>query len=184
MGLLDKLASGMAQAQAADNGAELADGTELYMKQKLFSLNDKFNICDANEQPVYEVKGNITGLNFKMNTASGEAVAEIKKKIIALTPSYEISFKSGRKASLKKKMALLKEEFNGNVDGKELQIKGDVSAYSFDVLVGGEKVGAVAKKFLAWGDTYAISFVDDSWKEIMVALVVTVDNACHSSSND
>lgn len=182
MGLFDTMAKAFVDAADADNGG-LADGTELYMDQK-HSIKDSYDIVDAEKNLVYQVKGNLTGLTFKMNAANGGEVAEIKKKLVAMSPSYEMSFGSGKKVSLKKKMALIKEEFNGTINGKTLQIKGDIAADKFEVHVDGQKIGAVAKKVLSLHDAYVISSVDDSWKEVMVALVVAIDNACHNNSDD
>lgn len=189
MGLFDKVVEkavqGMDVAKNADNKANTegmgGDGVEineLYLKQKITLLADKYSIYDGNETPVYDVKGTVTGLNYKVSTASGAQVAEIKKKLVAVTPTYDIEV-GGRKISMKKKIALLKESFTGTFDGKELNVNGDVAGFAFDIVVDGQKIGSVAKKILAWADTYAIAYVGDEWRDAVVAIVVAIDNACH-----
>lgn len=181
MGFFENFAQGFEDIKSADNGSELVDGTELYMEQKS-EINDTYDIVDADRKTVYRVNGKFTSLAFQLTTADGAVVADIKKKFMALTPTYTISFANGQNASVKKKASLVQVEANGTVDEKELQIKGDIEEDNFKVYIDGQKIGAVAKKIFASGDSYVISFTDDSWKEIMVALVVIIDNVYHSGN--
>ena len=195
MGLFDKLASfadsvnqefDRQQQQGvsalAAEGAE-ANVCELYMKQAITILGDKYSIYDVNKQEVYNIKGSITGLNFNITRADGSAVAEIKKKIVAITPEYKMVMANGKSGELKKKMALIKEEFNGKFDGQSLFIKGDIAAYSFEVELGGKVIGTVSKQLISWGDAYKIKAASEDVMDTLVTIVVAIDNACHNNND-
>lgn len=193
MGLLDKfsqtvdsvIANDYGGTIVDDKGENVIDGTELYMKEKAFTVNANYDIFDAKERSIYKVKGNLTGLGFKLKTADGVQVADIKKKMVAITPSYEVSLKNGQKATFKR--TVVDDLFLGTLNGKDIDIKRSLGRYYFEVYVGDQKIGAVAKQkyelFSKYGDMYAISFVDDSWRDFMVAFTVTVDNAYFSNDD-
>lgn len=183
MGFLDKLKEGINAAEAADLGANL-DGTKLYLKQNVTVLKDHYDVVDAEDKPVYSVQGNVIGHSFDITAADGRKVATISKKLVAVAATYDIEFANGSKASFKKKIALVKSDLNGTFDGKELTVKGDAGALEFEITVGGQKIGNVAKKLFAIGDSYVIAFEDETWKEAMVALAVAIDNAFHNDKDN
>ncbi len=51
-----------------------------YFKSKLFSLGGGFNVYDANDQQVAEVKGDWKGWNFKFLTKDGREIGTVTKK--------------------------------------------------------------------------------------------------------
>ena len=150
---------------------------EAFLKQRI-SIIDKYDIFDGDDQVMYHVAGNVTGLKFEITNTEGESVASIARKI-ALTKDCNISFINGDSIQIKKKLMAIKEEYNGLYNDQELQIKGNLTAFDFDIIVGGELVGTVDKKLAAITDTYRITAADAKWMDAVVALAVAIDSAVH-----
>lgn len=156
-------------------------GYSLYMKQKVFSIRDKYSIYSADQQPVYEVVGKITGLEFDVFERGAKCMA-IKKKLVSIMPEYKIEIGGTKVGTLRKKMKLLKVQFEGEYNGQPLAFVGDFAAYDFAVMIGGAEIGRIHKQVLSWGDTYAIDIFNPSFAQAMVATVIIIDNALHDGN--
>ncbi|MBE5847333.1 MAG: hypothetical protein E7300_06590 [Lachnospiraceae bacterium] len=177
-GVIKKLEAGETvteSAAAAPAATFTGEAIELYMKQKAISIKPKFDIFDKNQATVYHVEGDLTRHNFSIQR-NGEEVVKLKKKLVAIMPTYSIE-KDGREvASIKKKLKLTKPELNGTVCGKELKIAGDILGFDFDIQVGGTTVAHVDTDRTVWSDCYRIRIMDESMKDVVIALAIICDN--------
>lgn len=178
------IATGSAQSKvvsAANGGGETIS---YYMKERLLSIPVKYDIYDADEKPVYNVKGALTGLSYDVFRANGEQIFTIKKKI-AIMPEYVLMQGKEKIGELKKKIKLSRPEIAGEINGKQVSIKGSMMAFSFSIELDGRIVGAVDKKQMIWGDAFGVDIYDESIKDIVVAIAVICDNVIdRASSND
>lgn len=149
---------------------------KLYMRQKVFTIRDKYSICDLDETPVYYVKGNITGLGFSIQYADGSDIMTIKKKLVAITPEYTLFEGNENIGHIKKKIKLGRAEIQGEVKGQPIMIKGDMVGHSFNIFLNGKAVGNVDTARLTWGDCYSIEVLDESVKDLVVTIAVICDN--------
>ena len=172
--------SGTSKVVAADS----AEGgvTSLYMKQKIFSIRDQYSIYDMDQQPVYEVQGNLTGLSFEIRGAAGESIYTIKKKIVSITPEYTIFRGKDKVGVIKKKIKLTKPEIGGEVDGQPVTISGDMSGYHFSIDLGGKTVGSVDTVRLTWGDCYEIKSRMPEKQDAIVMIAIICDNSLKGKS--
>ena len=177
MKVIQKLESGeevTQTAEAAPANTGTGDAEALFMKQKL-SISNKFDIFDHNEETVYHVDGDVTGLSYSIKR-SGEEVLKIKKKMISVMPSYTIEKNKSEIGKLKKKMKFTNPEVNGTINGKELVIAGDLLGYDFDIQLGGTTIGHVDKDLGHWTDCFRIRIFDSSARDIMIAMAIICDN--------
>ncbi len=162
-------------AAAAPAATFTGEAIELYMKQKAISIKPKFDIFDKNQATVYHVEGDLTRHNFSISR-NGEEAVKLKKKLVAIMPTYSIEKDGKEVASVKKKLKLTKPELNGTVCGKELQIAGDIMGFDFDIRVGGATIAHVDTDRTVWSDCYRIRIMDASMKDIVIALAIICDN--------
>ncbi|MCQ2592787.1 MAG: hypothetical protein MJ188_08390 [Treponema sp.] len=154
--------------------------TKLYMKQKVFTLADEYNICTEDETPVYWVKSDLVHLNFRIEKEK-EEILSIKKKLIAVLPEYTI-FQDGQEiGTLKKKFKLTKPEINGTINGKSVSIAGDLMGNNYAIIFDGITVGAVDTQRLTWGDCYSIDVREPHLQDLVVTTAIIVDNALASA---
>ncbi len=152
-----------------------------YLKQKIFAIGDKYNIFHEDESPAYTVQSQILsiGAKLRLHDLQGNELFFIKQKI-ALLPTYEIYKGETLCAIVRKKIAFLAHKIEVESAYGNFQIDGDAFAFSFDIKLNGNFVGAISKKLLSWGDTYEINIADDQDQAFMCALVIAIDNCEHN----
>lgn len=176
--VIEKLSSGQEVLESnVKTNTVSGESIKYYMQQKVISVKDKYNICDEDQNPKYYVEGSITKLSYSVQTSSGQEIMEIKKKIVAIMPEYSIFVGKNEIGHVKKKMKLTRPEIVGDINGKELNIKGDIAGYHFNIEINGVAVGNVDTERLTWGDCYSIEVLDESMKETIIAIAVICDNA-------
>ena len=70
----------------------------LYIKQKIFSLKDKYNVCNELGEPVYSVEGELFswGAKIHLYDLNGGELYYIRQKVLTFLPDmkflWEIRF--------------------------------------------------------------------------------------------
>lgn len=159
---------------------------KLYIKQKVFSIGDSYNIYDEGQNPVFQVKQKLLALlpEFHIYAADGTELYTIKRKI-ALFAKYEIYRNSGTSTELvseiNQKFNPLNPTLHANGSMGNYEISGDLFGFSFDIKRDGAFCGSVSKVILSWGDSYELNFADNEDTTFMATLVVAIDNCLHSN---
>ena len=150
----------------------------LYLKQKLFSLHDKFSVFDANQTPVYSVEGKLVSLHSQHSiyNNAGEVVANIHKKIISLMPKFFIERPIGQTHEMKGKLALAHEVFV--IEDLGWEVKGKFLQHDYTISKDDAVLASVHQKWLSWGDVYEIT-VNEGVDEVMVLAVVLCCDILH-----
>ena len=160
------------------------------MKQKLFSLGEKFTITDEAEQDVFRVEGKWISIGKKLTfrNMDEEPLYYIKQKVFSLAPTYRIH-KGGPDgevvATVRKKLwTFLKARFNITLaDGQAMETVGNFIAHEFTISRGADVVATVSKKLMAFADKYTIDVVDGEDDAFVLVLAVVIDMVCHGSNN-
>ena len=150
----------------------------LYMEQKVFTISPKFDVFDSDKNTVYHIDGDITGHFFSIQR-DGIEVLKLKKKIGKLLSEYIIEKDSQEIASLKKKFRIVNPEVSGTVFYEELNIRGDILGFDYDILLGERTIAHIDSDSSKWvADAYRISIKDESMQDIIIALALICDNVC------
>lgn len=149
---------------------------KLYIKQKVFSWGDKFDIMNEAGEPVYSCNGEVLSLGKKLHLTdlAGNELAYIHQKLLSLLPKFYISRNGTDIATVKREFTLLKPSYK--IEGFGWQVKGDFLEHSYTILDGDRTLATVEKKWITWGDTYEIT-IDDSVDVIDALSVVLVVDA-------
>ena len=147
----------------------------LYVKQKVFSLQERFTVMDQNQQVRYRVEGSFLRIpkKFDVTDERGTQIAVIEKKLFQLLPVFAVDIVGQEHLEIKKHLTFFKARYS--VSSSSLDITGDWWNMDFEIRDGGHVVGSVHKKWISWGDTYELSFSDERYEHILVALVVAID---------
>ncbi len=172
-GVVQMLESGENVTESA--ASSLGEPVSLYMIQKALALKPKFDIVDQNNNPVYQIAGDLARVKFSI-LRNGEEVLRLRKKLVAILPEYSIEKNNTEIARIKKKLKLTNPELGGQINGKEIKIDGDLFGDDFDILVGGAVIGHVDKQLGYWSDHYRIRSFDPAMQDVMVALSIICDN--------
>lgn len=148
---------------------------QLYMKQKVFSLREKFTVKDEKERDVYFIEGSFMKIpkTFSIKDTGENEVALITRKPFSLLPTFFVDVKGERTITIKKEFTFLRSRYSMDVVG--LEVQGNWWDMDFQVLQKGTIVGKVRKKWFSWGDSYEIQIFDEALETLMIALVVAID---------
>lgn len=149
---------------------------DLYVKQKLLSLKGRFDVYDKEENPVYTVEGKLLSLHSQhtIYSATGEQLALLRQKLLALLPTFSIQLSpEGTTYEMKGRLALAREV--SVIKALDMEITGDFLQHNYRVTQRGQEVASVHQKWLAWGDTYEIHVEDGANPVLMVAIILCFD---------
>lgn len=177
LGVIKKLENGeeVYKSDAPVLAMNPEETVSLYMQQKAISLKPKFDVFDKDGNVAYHIEGELTGLSFSVQK-NGVEVLKLKKKLVAIMPEYTILKNNREIARIKKKFKLTNPELQGQINGQELKICGDLLGYDFDIQVGGAIIGHVDTDSVAWSDCYRIRSFSWETQDLIIALAIICDN--------
>ncbi len=154
----------------------------LYLKQKVFSIGDKFKVYDFNGNEKYMVEGEILTLTKKLHvcTPEGHELAFIEGKLLSFLPRFYISRNGIQIAEMVKKITFLRQEYF--IDGFNWTVNGDFLAHEYTISDGTKNIVSVSKRWMTFGDTYEIS-IADGVDEINALCAVLIIDACIERQN-
>ena len=151
---------------------------KLYMKQKVFSFTDRFTVKDELGADRYQVEGKLFSWGkqlFVYDAATGAEVAFIKQKVFSFLPRYYVFVGGVQYLEIVKEFTFLRPRYS--IFGKDWQVQGDFFAHEYSVTQNGELVVTIAKEWLTWGDTYAITIGNPADEVAALATVLAIDCA-------
>ena len=157
---------------------------KLYIKQKVFSWTDRFNITDASGREIYRAEGEFLSWGKKLHvyTSSGGEAAYIAQKIFSFLPCYYI-YRHGREvAEIVKRFTFFTPMYT--IHGLGWEIEGDFFAHNYSITDNGRTIITVRKEWFTWGDCYELDIADDTDEvnALCAALVIDCVMAAASSS--
>ena len=164
--------------------------TKLYMKQKVFSLRDRFTIKDENERDRYYVEGEIFTIGKKLHICdmAGNEVAFVQQKVLTLLPRFYVYVDGAQVAEIVKEFTFLRPRYR--IEGPGWRVEGDFWAHDYEIADAyGQPIVTVHKVWLAWGDSYELDVARREDEVQALATVLAIDcvldaaSAAASSSN-
>jgi uncharacterized protein YxjI len=158
------------------------------LKQKFFSLGDDFVIKDDEGRDAYFVDGRAFSFGDKLSfqDMDGHELAFIRQKLVAWSPTYEITRDGVLMAKVKKEFfALFHHRFTVDVPGPlDLEAEGNFTDHEYIFRRGGRTVATVSKKWFSWTDTYGVEVALGEDPVLILASAVVVDMACHPDDGE
>ncbi len=152
------------------------------IRQKIFTLTDKFCIKDEFDNERFYVNSEIFTIGKKLYLMdnAGKALYFIKQKLFNFLPVYEIYQDELLFASLKKKFTILKPKIDIDQNGTPYFISGDLWSHEFTILRNDIVVASVSKKWFAFSDSYGVDISGIENDEFIVALVICMDEIIYN----
>ena len=159
-----------------------------YLKQKVFSLTDRYKVFDENQNIIFYVKSKAFSLHNKMkfiDQASDTVIYNFRRKLFRIMPVYEmLDTDMNVIATVKRKFSFLRAKVVVEKEGMNFNIDGNYFAHSFQILNDQDEVASVTKKWLSWGDSYQVSIADDKSEAFYLALVILIDRMFHENKGN
>jgi len=146
---------------------------KLYIKQKVFSWNDKFTVKDEAGNDRYYVEGEILSLGKKLHVydAGRREVAFIRQKLISFMPRFHIEV-GGRTLEIVQEWGF-RPRFR--FEGLPWRLSGDFMAYNYELSDGSQCVMRLEKRWLSWGDTYEMDIAGQADETLCLCVALVVD---------
>lgn len=145
---------------------------EYYLKQRVFTWADKFDIYYADGTPVFHVWGElfVMGKQLHLCDMAGNELMFVKQRIFSFLPRYYLMNDDGVLAEVQKRFTAFHDEFTIPEFGWE--VKGDFFSHEYAIYAGERRIAAISKRWFTWGDTYEISV--ESFVDPVAALAVVL----------
>ena len=156
----------------------------LYIKQRVFSIGDKYDVYDGNGNVVYDVKSEVFTIGAKIHLCdtSGRELFYIKQNFTLFRKQYEIYSGDGLFATVQQEFSFFKPRLTISSIYGEFAIEGSFLSLDFEIKNQGVLVGSVHKKWLSWGDSYEIYIPDGSDIAFFTSLVIAIDHCVHNEN--
>ena len=158
---------------------------KFYMREKIFSIGDKFSIKDASGDDVFNVEGKIfsMGNKLKIHDMGGNEIVYIEQKLFKLLPEYSIYLNGNYAAKVKKEFTFFSNRFHIESNMGNYEIEGDFLAHDFSIMKNGSTIAEINKKWAALADTYEIEIIEQENYAFILALVIVIDQVLHDNKN-
>lgn len=155
---------------------------KLYIKQKMFSMRDQYNIFDASGKPMFVVESELMTVNPRIHLydLSHKELFDIKRKVTVFMANYEIYQGDTMVASVKQKLRLFRNQLYIHSAYGDFTLNGDAFARNFEIIRDGVPYGTVKKKWLSWGDSYELNVFEPEYVPYFCSLVIAIDHCLHN----
>lgn len=149
--------------------------TQLFIKQKVFSLSGKFTVKDQDEKDVYYVEGSFMQIpkTYAIMDTGRNKVAVITKKVFSFLPKFFVEVDGREVLTIKKEFSFFKARYT--IDAAGIEIYGNWWDMHFEVKQLDEVIGRVSKEWFTWGDSYKVEVLKADMEKMMIAIVVAID---------
>jgi uncharacterized protein YxjI len=159
------------------------------MRQKLFCWGDDYRILDQDGRDIYFVDGKafvVLRKRLVFQDMDGNELAEIRQRLLAWGPSYDIVRGGEVVATVKKHLfTLMYCQFTVDVPGPDdLEATGSLFDYEYVFRRHGRDVATVSKKYFSWTDSYGVDIADGEDDVLILASSVVIDLCCHADATN
>jgi uncharacterized protein YxjI len=133
---------------------------KLFIKQKVFSWNDKFTIKDETGTDRYFVEGEIFSFGKKLHVYDAYQTERIflQQKVWSFMPRFFVFVDGLQVAEIVKEFTFMKPKYS--VLGLNWEVNGNFWAHDYEILNQAHVVVTIKKEWLTWGDTYVLDIND------------------------
>lgn len=148
---------------------------KLYIKQKVFSWKDRFNVIDECCEDRYSIEGELFSWGKKLHVydMQGQEVVYIEQQVMSFMPRYHIYVNGEHAAEI-----VLKFGFRPTyaVNGPDWIVSGSFWAHEYTVIdQEGNTIVDITKEVMSWGDSYALNIGNPKHELLALGIVLTID---------
>lgn len=154
------------------------------IRQKIFSLGDRFTIKDMNDHDKFIVQGKVISLGKKLKILDldGNELVYIEQELLNFLPKYKIHMNEELVAIVKKELSFFRPRFLIESKTGTYKMDGDLFSHDFSVMKDGVAVATVSKEWLTLSDTYGVDIAESENQAFLLALVIVIDQVLHDGN--
>jgi uncharacterized protein YxjI len=151
------------------------------IREHFFRLGEDSDILNEAGQPVFQVDGKVLTLRDTLivRDLAGQEVAQVRRRLIALRPTYEIMLGGQATAEVRKHFfSPFVDRFTIDIPGPDdLEMTGNLFEHEFTIARGGQPVATVSKRWFSLRDTYGVDIAPGANDLLVLASVLALDLA-------
>lgn len=151
------------------------------IRERFLKLGEDSDVTDESGRPVLHVDGKVFTLRDRLvlRDPGGQEVAEVRRKLVALRPTYQIIIGGEEAGEVRKAFFTpFRDRFSIDIPGPDdLEMNGNLFDHEFTITRGGETVATVGKAWLSLRDTYGVDIADGEHDLLILAGVLALDLA-------
>lgn len=150
---------------------------KLYMKQKVFSFGDRFNVWDeaGNDRWFVEEELFVWGKVLHLYDVAGNQVATIKRQSFTFLPTFTVTIGGQEVAEIVKNFTFFHQSYQ--VNGPDWEVEGSFWEHAFAAYQDGRQMVSIEKEWLSWGDCYTVDITDPATELLSLCVVLAIDMA-------
>lgn len=151
---------------------------QLFIKQRVFSWVDTYDIYDVSGVPRYFVRGEWFSLGHRIHVyekSTGREVGAIHQHLLTFLPGFDIVIDGQVAGTVKKRFTLFSPKYD--VDFRGWTCVGDLFGWDYRVMQGELEVMSISKEWLSWGDAYVLNFQNPAYEMPGLLLALAIDAA-------
>jgi len=149
----------------------------LLFEQRLFSWFDSYDIYDAEGNPLFVVKGELSlGHRLNIFDAQGDFLGRVQEEILTLLPRFDMYMGDRLIGSLQKRFSLITPKYD--LDFRGWYVEGNFVEWDYKIYDrSGAMVATITKEILNITDTYVIDVNNpvDAIYALMVVLAIDAE---------
>ena len=149
---------------------------KLFVKEKLFSIRNKYYIYNENKELEYEIESKVISIGDKTTIydKNHNVVAYIEQELFHFMPHYNVYIEDEYKYQIKKKFKMFKNDYElSNL----YKVTGSTFNLNFTIINNyGKEIALVNRKFLSIGDKYQIEILDEKDIYTILTIIVAITN--------
>lgn len=155
---------------------------KLYIKQKVFTIAEKFEVKNEFGETVFYCEGSFFRIpkKFTIYDKNHEIVGEVEKVMLTLMPRYVIR-DSRREVTLRKQFTFLFSTYI--LDNIDWKLEGNFTAHKYRLLYGNTIIMSIDKHWFTWGDSYELDIRDEDDAILALGIVLAIDRILSDDHN-
>lgn len=149
---------------------------KLFIKQRLFTLKDRFEIIDENQEVLFTAAADLLTLGKKLHVydPTAQEVIYIEQQLWSFLPYYKVSYKGTPFAEVKARFSFRPKY---DIIGPGWEVQGDLFAHEYRVISGDKTIATISKQWFSWTDYYGLEVYAEEDLIPVLAIVLAIDAA-------
>lgn len=148
---------------------------QLYMKQKMFSLGEKFSVVDKDDEMLYNVQGSFFKIpkSFSMVDRNEQEIGKVTKELFKFLPKFVVEVDGKETLQIEKELTFFKSKYR--INGENIVVEGDWWDMNFEIYRHSKKIATINQKWFAMTSSYEITILNEADEHLIILLVAAID---------
>lgn len=149
---------------------------KLFVRQRLFSLKDRFEILGEDQTVRFTAEADVFTLGKRLHVYApgNQEVILIEQQLWSFLPHYKVSYKGTPFAEVKARFSFRPKY---EIIGPDWQVQGDMFAHEYSVTAAERTIATVSKQWFSLSDYYGLEVSAEEDLLPVLAIVLAIDAA-------